>query len=139
MTTGKLFLKILVKFISDLKQTPIQVKRFLIKLKVKESISFEIKEYCSNLKEDKNGKTYNKIAFNIKTNSRIRNEKEIKKLIIQEPLYSKDLILINQKNYLITDNEIHKKYVFDKETNLQKIRLIIILKINSILILFKKQ
>ena len=120
LTTGKLFLKILIKFISDLKQTPIQVKRFLIKLKVKESISFEIKEYCSNLKEDKDGKTLNKIAFNIKTNLRIRNEKEIKKLKIQEPLYSKDLVLINQKNYLINNNEIHKKYVFDKETNQQK-------------------
>ena len=120
LTTGKLFLKILIKFISDLKQTPIQVKRFLIKLKVKESISFEIKEYCSNLKEDKDGKTLNKIAFNIKTNLRIRNEKEIKKLKIQEPLYSNDLVLINQKNYLINNNEIHKKYVFDKETIQQK-------------------
>ena len=117
MSTGKLYLKILIKFISDLKQSPIQVKRYLIKLKVKESISFEIKEYCSNLKEDKDGKTYNKIDFNIKTNLRIRNEKEIKDLKLKEPLFSKDLNLNNQKSYLITNDEIHKKYVFDKETN----------------------
>ena len=120
MTTGKMYLKILIKFISDIRQSPIQVKRFLIKLKVKDSISFESKEYCSNLKEDKDGKTYNKIAFNIKTNLRIRNEKEIKDLKIKEPIFSKDLTLINQKNYLINSNEVHKKYVFDKENNFSK-------------------
>ena len=120
MATGKAYLKILIKFISDLRQSPIQVKRFLIKLKIKDSISFEVKEYCSNLKEDKDGETYNKIDFNIKTNLRIRNEKEIKNLKIKEPFFSKDLILINQKNYLINNNEIHKKYVFDKENNFSK-------------------
>ena len=120
MTTGKLYLKILIKFISDLRQQPIQVKRYLLKLKVRESISFEVKEYCSNIKVDKDGNTYNKIDFNIKTNLRIRNEKEIKDLQIKDPLYNKDLNLINQKNYLINNNEIHKKYVFDKETNYSK-------------------
>ena len=120
LSTGKLYLKILIKFISDIRQQPIQVKRFLIKLKVKESISFEVKEYCSNIKVDKEGKTHNKIDFNIKTNLRIRNEKEIKDLKIKEPLYNKDLNLINQKNYLINSYEIHKKYVFDKETNYSK-------------------
>ena len=75
LSTGKVYLKILIKYISDLRQSPIQVKRFLIKIKVKDSISFELKEYCSNLKGDKEGITYNKIAFNIKTNLRIRNEK----------------------------------------------------------------
>ena len=120
LSTGKLYLKILIKFISDIRQQPIQVKRFLIKLKVKESISFEVKEYCSNIKVDKEGKTHNKIDFNIKTNLRIRNEKEIKDLKSKEPLYNKDLNLINQKNYLINSYEIHKKYVFDKETNYSK-------------------
>ena len=120
MTTGKLYLKIIIKFITDLRQKTIQVKRYLIKLIVRESISFEVKEYCSNLKEDKDGKTYNKIDFNIKTNLRIRNEKEIKDLKLREPVYNKDLNLINQKNYLINNDEIHKKYVFDKETNFCK-------------------
>ena len=120
MSTGKLYLKIIIKFITDLRQKTIQVKRYLIKLIVRESISFEVKEYCSNLKEDKDGKTYNKIDFNIKTNLRIRNEKEIKDLKLREPLYNKDLNLINQKNYLINNDEIHKKYVFDKETNFSK-------------------
>ena len=120
MTTGNLYLKIIIKFITDLRKKAIQVKRYLIKLKTRESISFEVKEYCSNLKEDKDGKTYDKIDFNIKTNLRIRNEKDIKDLKIKEPLYSKDLNLINQKNYLINSNEIHKKYVFDKETNFNK-------------------
>ena len=120
LSTGKVYLKILIKYISDLRQSPIQVKRFLIKIKVKDSISFELKEYCSNLKGDKEGITYNKIAFNIKTNLRIRNEKEIKDLKIKEPFFSKDLVLINQKNYLVNSNEIHKKYVFDKENNNSK-------------------
>ena len=115
MATGKIYIKILIKFSGEMRVKPIQVKRFLIKLKVKESISFEVKEYCSNLKVDKGGKTYNKIDFNIKTNLRIRNEKEIKNIVMKEPLFNKELNLLNQKNYLITDNEIHKKFVFIKE------------------------
>ena len=51
---------------------------------------------------------------------RIRNEKEFKDLKIKEPLYNKDLNLINQKNYLINSKQIHKKYVFDKENNFNK-------------------
>ena len=117
MATGKIYIKILIKFASEMRVKPIQVKRYLIKLKVKESISFEIKEFCSNLKVDKNGKTYNKTDFNIKTNLRIRNESEIKNLVLKEPVFNKELNLLNQKNYLITDNEIHKKYVFIKENN----------------------
>ena len=97
-----------------MKVKPIQVKRFLIKLKVKESISFEVKEYCSNLKLDKDGKTYH--DFNIKTNLRIRNE-EIQNLIMKEPMYNKEFNLVNQKDYLIKDNEIHKKFVFIKENS----------------------
>ena len=117
MATGKIYIKILIKFSGEMRVKPIQVKRFLIKLKVKESISFEVKEYCSNLNVDKDGKTYNKIDFNIKTNLRIRNEKEIKNLIMKEPVFNKELNLLNHKNYLITNNEIHKKYVFIKENN----------------------
>ena len=113
--TGKIYIKILIKFSGEMRVKPIQVKRFLIKLKVKESISFEVKEYCSNLNVDKDGKTYNKIDFNIKTNLRIRNDKEIKNLTMKEPLFNKELNLLNQKNYLITNNEIHKKFVFIKE------------------------
>ena len=117
MATGKIYIKILIKFASEMKVKPIQVKRYLIKLKVKESISFEIKEFCSNLNVDKDGKTYNKIDFNIKTNLRIRNEKEIKNLVMKEPVFNKELNLLTQKNYLITNNEIHKKYVFIKENS----------------------
>jgi hypothetical protein len=32
-------------------------------------------------------------------------------------VFNKELNLLNQKNYLITNNEIHKKYVFIKEGN----------------------
>ena len=64
---------------------------------------------------DKDGKTYNKIDFNIKTNLRIRNEKEIKNLVMKDPVFNKELNLLNHKNYLITNNEIHKKFVFIKE------------------------
>ena len=115
MATGKIYIKILIKFSGEMKIKPIPVKRFLIKLKVKESISFEVREYCSNLKLDKDGKTYNKIDFNIKTNLRIRNTNEIKNLVMKEPVFNKELNLLNQKNYLITNNEIHKKFVFIKE------------------------
>ena len=114
MATGKIYIKILIKFLGE-RVKPIQVKRFLIRLKVKESISFEVKEYCSNLNVDKDGKTYNKIDFNIKTNLRIRNEKEIKNLEMKDPVFNKELNLINHKNYLITNNEIHKKFAFIKE------------------------
>ena len=115
MATGKIYIKILIKFSGEMRVKPIPVKRFLIKLKVKESISFEVREYCSNLKVDKDGKTYNKMDFNIKTNLRIRNANEIKNLVMKEPLFNKELNLLNQKNYLITNNEIHKKFVFIKE------------------------
>ena len=115
MSTGKIYIKILIKFSGEMRVKPIQVKRFLIKLKVKESISFEVKEYCSNLNVNKDGKKYNRIDFNIKTNLRIRNEKEIKNLDMKEPVFNKELNLLNQKNYLITNNEIHKKFVFMKE------------------------
>ena len=115
MATGKIYIKILIKFSGEMRVKPIQVKRFLIKLKVKESISFEIKEYCSNLNVDKDGKTYNKIDFNLKTNLRIRNKNEIKDLVMKEPVFNTQLNLLSQKNYLITNNEIHKKFVFIKE------------------------
>ena len=115
MSTGKIYIKILIKFSGEMRVKPIQVKRFLIKLKVKESISFEVKEYCSNLNVNKDGKKYNKIDFNIKTNLRIRNEKEIKNLQMKDPVFNKELNLLNQKSYLITNNEIHKKFVFIKE------------------------
>ena len=114
LATGEIYIKILIKFIAD-RLKPIQVKRFLINIKAKESISFEVKEYCSNLNVDNDGKTYNKIDFNIKTNLRIRNDKEIKNLEMKEPVYNKELNLLNQKTYLITNNEIHKKFVFIKE------------------------
>ena len=117
LATGKIYIKILIKFSGEMRVKPIQVKRFLIRLKVKESISFEVKEYCSNLKIDKDGKTYNKIDFNIKTNLRIRNQKEIKNLVMEEPVFNKELNLLNQKQYLITNNEIHKKFVFVKDDN----------------------
>ena len=113
--TGKIYIKILIKCSGEMRVKPIQVKRYLLKLKVKESISFEVREYCSNLNVDKDGKTYNKIDFNIKTNLRIRNAKEIKNLVMKEPVFNKELNLLNQKNYLITNNEIHKKFVFIKE------------------------
>ena len=115
MATGKIYIKILIKFSGEMRVKPIPVKRFLIKLKVKESISFEVKEYCSYLNVDKDGKRYNKIDFNIKTNLRIRNEKEIKNLNMKEPVFNRELNLLNQKNYLITNKEIHKKFVFIKE------------------------
>ena len=115
LATGKIYIKILIKFSGEMRVKPIQVKRFLIKLKVKESISFEVKEYCSNLKIDKEGKTYNKMDFNIKTNLRIRNEKEFKNIVMKEPVFNKELNLLSQKHYLITNNEIHKKFVFIKE------------------------
>ena len=115
MATGKIYIKILIKCSGEMRVKPIQVKRYLLKLKVKESISFEVREYCSNLNVDKDGKTYNKIDFNIKTNLRIRNAKEIKNLVMKEPVFNKELNLLNQKNYLITNNEIHKKFVFIKE------------------------
>jgi hypothetical protein len=114
---GKIYIKILIKFSGEMRVKPIQVKRYLIKLKVKESIRFDVKEYCSKLNIDKNGKAYNKTDFNIKTNLRIQNEKEIKNLIMKGPVYNSELNLVSYKDYLITNNEIHQKFVFIKENN----------------------
>ena len=36
---------------------------------------------------------------------------------MEEPVFNKELNLLNQKQYLITNNEIHKKFVFVKDDN----------------------
>ena len=117
LATGTMYIKILIKFSGEMRVKPIQVKRYLITLIVKDSIRFDVKEYCSHLNIVKNGKSYNKIDFNIKTNIRIENEKEIKNLVMKCPVYNKELNLLNHKNYLVTNNEIHTKFVFIKENN----------------------
>ena len=114
-----LYIKVLVKCADEMRVNPIEVKRFIIKLNVKQSFSFSIKEIYNNLNlYDKKNKIFKQIDFSLKTDIRINNKTDLINLIIDEPIYNDKLILNNRQNYILNNSDIHEIFRFNKDENI---------------------
>ena len=117
LSLGDIFIKIIIKFEDEIRVKPVEIKRHIIKINVKESISFELKEICSNFTINHNKDifdSYDILNFNIKSNLRIKN-KLIHNLTLDKPIFNPNKFkLIDIKEYLIDKEEIHQKYTFQK-------------------------
>ena len=112
---GELYIKIIVKFEDEIRIKPIEIKKAIIQINVKESISFEIKENYYNFSLDKNN-NYNILNFSLKTDLYIKNNTKLNSLILDENfiINKNKYNLISTNNYLCNENEIHKKFLFQK-------------------------
>ena len=114
-----LYIKVLVKCADEMRVNPIEVKRFMIKLNVKPSFSFSIKETYNNLNlYDKENNKFKQIDFSLKTDIRIDNKTELKNFIIEEPLYNDKLILNSRQNYILNNSDIHEIFRFYKDESI---------------------
>ena len=118
LSLGDIFIKIIIKFEDEIRVKPIEIKRAIIKINVKESISFELKEMCTNFSISKNKNifdSYDILNFNIKADLRIINKEEIHNLTLEKPIFNpKKFNMLDIKEYLINKEEIHYKYTFQK-------------------------
>ena len=118
LTLGEIYIKVIIKFEDEIRVKPVEIERAIIKINVKESISFELKEICNNFTINKNKDIYNSydiLNFNIKTDLRITNKDIIHNLSIDKPIFNpKKFNLLNIKDYLINDEEVHQNYSLQK-------------------------
>ena len=115
-----LYIKVLVKCADEMRINPIEVKRFIIKLNVKDSFSFSVKETYNNLNlYDKKNNIFRQIDFSLKTDIKINNNTDLTNFIIDNPLYNDKLILNNRENYISNKSEIHEIFRFHKDENIQ--------------------
>ena len=114
-----LYIKVLVKCADEMRVNPIEVKRFIIKLNVKDSFSFSMKETYNNLSSyDKNNNIFRQIDFSLKTDIKINNKSELANFRIDEPLLNDKLILNNRENYVLNDSDVHEIFRFNKDENM---------------------
>ena len=106
-----IYIKLLIKFSDEKRIKPIPVKIYIIKINVKKSILFDLKETCYNFFSEKN----NKIDIELKTDLSLKNYDELKDLVLKEPVYNKKYKLLSKKNNETNDDKIHMNYYF--ETN----------------------
>ena len=127
LSLGEIFIKIIIKFEDEIRVKPVEIKRSIIKINVKESISFDFKEICSNFSINKNKNifdSYDILNFNIKTDVRIKNT-NLYDLTLDKPIFNpKKYNLLDIKEDLVNKEEIHRKYtlqkfylLFDKDNN----------------------
>ena len=114
-----LYIKVLVKCADEMRINPIEVKRFIIKLNVKDSFSFSVKEIYNNLNlYDKKNDIFRQIDFSLKTDLKISNKTELINITIDNPLFNDKLILNNRQNYVLNDSDIHELFKFHKDENI---------------------
>ena len=108
---GEAFIKIIIKFEDEIRVKPVEIRRAIIKINIKESISFELKETFNNFTNN----------FIIKNDLRILNKERLNKLEINEPIFNKNKFdIINCKEEFKNEEEIHIKYWFKIKENLNK-------------------
>ena len=114
-----LYVKVLIKCADEMRINPIEVKRFIIKLNVKNSFSFEIKESYNNLNSfDKKNNIFRQIDFSLKTDIRIKNKNELTNFQVNKPIFNNKLILNSRQNYILNDSDIHEIFRFNKDENI---------------------
>ena len=106
-----LYIKLLIKFSDEKRIKPIAVMPFIIKINIKRSISFEFKEYFYNyfLINSEN----NKKKLNIKSDITLKENSDVKDIILKEPILNKKYILIDKRNNETGDNKIHMNYIIE--------------------------
>ena len=115
-----LYVKVLIKCADEMRIYPIEIRRFIIKLNVKDSISFEIKESYNNLNSfDKKNNIFKQIDFSLKTDIRIKNKNDIKNISIKDPILNDKLVLSARQNYKLNDSDIHEIFRFNKDENIK--------------------
>jgi len=102
---GELYIKFIFKFEDEIRVKPVEIRRAIIKINIKESISFNLKEiynyYISNC--------------DIKTDIKIIDNEHLSKLIINQPIFNNNkFINLNIEEYSKNENEAHIKYSFKK-------------------------
>ena len=98
---------------------PIEVKRFMIKLNVKPSFSFSIKETYNNLNlYDKKNNIFKQIDFSLKTDIRINKKTDLINFKIDNPIYNDKLVLNSRQNYILNNSDMHEIFRFKKDENI---------------------
>ena len=106
---GEVYIKIIIKFEDEIRVKPVEIRRAIIKINVKESISFELKETYNNYLNN----------FEIKNDLRIIKNGNWNKLEIKEPLYNKnEFKMINYEEDFKNEDEMHVKYSFKNMTTI---------------------
>ena len=107
---GEVYIKIIIKFEDEIRVKPVEIRRAIIKINIKESISFELKE------------TYNEyiVNFDIKNDLRIINRDTLEKLEINEPIFNRNKFrVVNTREDFKNEDETHIKYSFKKVEKLE--------------------
>ena len=112
---GEVYIKIIIKFEDEIRVKPVEIRRAIIKINIKESIHFEIREIYNNYLNN----------IGIKNDLKIINNERLNKLEINEPIFNKNKFeMINYFEDLKKEGEMHVKYSFKKlencEDNLDK-------------------
>ena len=107
---GEVYLKIIIKFEDEIRIKPVEIRRAIIKINIKESINFEVKEMYN----------YFNINFDIKTDLKIINKEKLNKLEIKQPIFNNNKFILNNSLEDIKKEEvINIKYSFKKLENLE--------------------
>jgi hypothetical protein len=115
-----LYIKVLIKCADEMKIHSIEVKKVIIKLNIKNSIFFEIKESYNNLNLfDKTNNIFRQIDFSLKTDIRIKNKDDFSNLSINEPIFNDKIILNSRQNYKLNDSDLHEMFRFFKDENIK--------------------
>ena len=118
--SNNLYIKVLIKCADEMRIYPIEIKRFIIKLNIKNSFSFEFKESYNNLNSfDKKNNVFKQIDFSLKAEIRIKNKNQLLNFVINEPIYNEKLILNSRNKYIINDSDIHEIFRFNKDENIK--------------------
>ena len=114
------YVKVLIKCADEMRIYPIEVKRFIIKLNIKNSFSFEFKESYNNLNSfDKVNNLFKQIDFSLKADIRTKNKNELINFKINDPIFNDKLILNSRNNYILNDSDIHEIFRFYKDENIK--------------------
>ena len=115
-----LYIKVLIKCADEMKIHSIEVKKVIIKLNIKNSIFFEIKESYNNLNLfDKTNNIFRQIDFSLKTDIRIKNKDDFSNFSINEPIFNDKIILNSRQNYKLNDSDLHEMFRFFKDENIK--------------------
>ena len=102
---GDVFIKIIIKFEDEIRIKPVEIRRAIIKINIKQSISFELKEVFNNYK----------VKFDISNELKIISGEKLSNLKIIEPIFNRNKFkIINNEEIFKTEDKIHIMYSFKK-------------------------
>ena len=108
MNVGMFFIKVIIKFISDSRLHEIEIKRFVFKLNIIHSVTFNI-----NIQFTEYNLFMRKMIFDIKVNCFIKNYKQLTSINYKDVLYNKfkwKLFSCNEWYAINNDVNAYEKY-----------------------------